>query len=372
MKAALIASEFDVAGRLVRVLPNSGGNVNDTFIAIFRTTFSEERFVLQRLNKNVFPDPEKVIHNMKVVTEHVHSRIEQEQHLSDRIWQLPRVIPTKSGEDYIQDSGGDYWRAISLIASATAYEQIQNLEHAHEAGFVLGQFQRLISDIPTDHLTDTLPGFHITPGYLAKMDKILESAEAQARLKSSVDAEQCHRFISKRRDWASILEDACQNAELCIRPIHGDPKVANIMIDDETGKGTCIIDLDTVKPGLTHYDFGDCLRSCCNPAGEETQDLTRVIFDTDLCEAIVKGYMTYASSFLSEADLHYQYDSIRLLTFELGVRFFADYLAGNVYFKVTSDEQNLNRAMVQFKLCESIETRESAIHRILDRFGKTG
>lgn len=371
MKAALIAPEFNVAGRLVRVLSNTGGNVNDTYIAIFRTTFSEERIVLQRLNHHVFPSPEMVIQNMKVVTEHVHKRLEEEQQLSDRIWQLPRVIPTKTGADFILDSDGYYWRAISLIASATAYEQVQNLEHAHEAGFVLGQFQRLISDIPVGALSDTLPGFHITPGYLAKMDKILEAPLAQARLKSSVNAEQCYRFINKRRDWASVLEDACQRGELCIRPIHGDPKVANIMIDDETGKGTCIIDLDTVKPGLVHYDFGDCMRSCCNPAGEETRDLTRVIFDTDLCEAIARGYMTYARSFLSEADLHYQYDSIRLLTFELAVRFFADYLAGNVYFKVKSEEQNLNRALVQLKLCESIETRESTIRRILDRFAST-
>ncbi len=368
MKAALIATEFNVAGRLVRVLTNGGGNVNDTYIAIFRTTFSEERFVLQRLNRHVFASPEKVIHNMKIVTEHVHNKLEAEQHMADRIWQLPRVIPTKSGADYIQDSEGDYWRAISLIASATAYEKIQNLEHAHEAGFVLGQFQRLINDMPTESLSDTLPGFHITPGYIAKMDKVLECPLAQERLKTSVDAENCHRFISKRRDWASVLEDACHNGELRIRPIHGDPKVANIMIDDETGKGTCIIDLDTVKPGLVHYDFGDCLRSCCNPVGEETQDINRVIFDTDLCEAIVKGYMTFARSFFSDADRHYLFDSIRLLTFELGVRFFADYLAGNVYFKVKSDEQNLNRALVQFKLCESIETRESAIRRILERF----
>ena len=368
MKAALIATEFDVAGRLVRVLSNGGGNVNDTYIAIFRTTFSEERFVLQRLNRNVFASPEKVIHNMKVTTEHVHKKLESEEHMSDRIWQLPRVIPTKSGADYIQDSEGDYWRAISLIASATAYEKIQNLEHAHEAGFVLGQFQRLINDIPTDALCDTLPGFHITPNYLAQMDRVLEKPEARERLNTSVDAENCFRFISDRRDWASILEDACHNGELQLRPIHGDPKVANIMIDDETGKGTCMIDLDTVKPGLMHYDFGDCLRSCCNPVGEETQDLNHVIFDTDLCEAIVRGYMKFGKSFYTDADLHYQYDSIRLLTFELGVRFFADYLAGNVYFKVKSDEQNLNRALVQFKLCESIETRESAIRRILDRF----
>lgn len=368
MKAALVATQFDVAGRLVRVIPSPGGNVNDTYIAIFRTTFSEERFVIQRLNRKVFAAPEDVISNMKVVTEHVHRRLEEEQHLADRIWQLPRVIPAKNGADFIQDSDGDYWRAISLIASAHAYEKIQNLEHAHEAGFVLGQFQRLISDIPVASLCDTLPGFHITPRYLEKLDTALATPEGRVRMKSSAEAERCYNFITRRRGWASVLEDAKQKGTLMMRPIHGDPKVSNIMIDDATGKGTCIIDLDTVKPGLVHYDFGDCLRSCCNPAGEETLDISRVTFDTDLCEAIVRGYMTFARSFLSPEDIHYQFDSIRLITYELGVRFFADFIAGNVYFKVTDETQNLNRAMVQLKLCESVETRESAIRRVLDRF----
>ncbi len=368
MKAALLASQFDVAGRLVRVIPSPGGNVNDTYIAIFRTTFSEERFVLQRLNSHVFVSPEAVIHNMKVVTEHVHRRLEEEQHFSDRIWQLPRVIPSKTGQAFVQDSDGEYWRAISLIASAHAYDKIQNLDHAHEAGFVLGQFQRLISDIPVDSLSDTLPGFHITPQYLQKMDRSLATPQGQERLKSAADAEHCYRFINHRREWASVLENARNAGELQVRPVHGDPKVANIMIDDDTGKGTCMIDLDTVKPGLVHYDFGDCLRSCCNPAGEETLDRSRVVFDTDLCEAIVRGYMTFARRFLSAEDLHYQYDAIRLIAYELGVRFFADYIAGNVYFKVTDEGQNLNRALVQLKLCESIENREPAIRRILDRF----
>jgi Ser/Thr protein kinase RdoA (MazF antagonist) len=367
MKAALLAPQFDVAGRLVRVIPRSGGNVNDTYLAIFRTTFSEERFILQRLNRKVFESPEDVMRNMKIVTEHAHQRLEGEAHLADRIWQLPRVIPTKNGDDYVVDSDGDFWRAISLIASAHAYEQIQNMEHAHEAGFVLGQFQRIISDIPVDKLSDTLPGFHITSQYLDTMDKALATPEGLERLKSSADAEHCYKFIQKRREWSSVLEDAKGRGELQERPIHGDPKIANIMIDDETGKGTCMIDLDTVKPGLVHYDFGDCLRSCCNASGEETLDLSRVVFDTDLCESIVRGYMTFARDFLTEADLHYQYDSIRLITFELGVRFFADFIAGDVYFKVQNEGQNLNRALVQLKLCESIETRETIIRKILDK-----
>jgi Ser/Thr protein kinase RdoA (MazF antagonist) len=366
MKAALIAPKFDVAGRLVTVENTGEGNVNDTYLTVFRTTFSEERFILQRINKRVFPRPEYIMENMRRVTEHVHRRLEEEGAFSDRIWQLPRIIPAKDGKDFVIDGDGDYWRAISLIASAHSYNQVQSIEHAHEAGFVLGHFQRVISDIPVDGLHDTLEGFHITPGYFAKLDTALATAEGQTRLKSSLEAERCFHFIEKRREWCSILEDAKARGELKPRTIHGDPKISNIMIDDATGKGTCIVDLDTVKPGLIHYDFGDCMRSSCNPAGEEVLDLNRVLFDTDLCEAIVRGYMAQARSFLTDADRHYLYDSIRLISFELGLRFFADYIAGDVYFKTRYDGQNLNRARVQLKLAESIETREKLIRKTLE------
>lgn len=367
MKAALIAPKFDVAGRLVTVEHTGEGNVNDTYLAIFRTTFSEERIILQQINKRVFSRPEYIMENMRVVTDHVHKRIEAEADMADRIWQLPRVIPAKDGLDYVIDAEGEYWRAITLIASAHSYAQIQSVEHAREAGFVLGYFQHLINDLDINLLHDTLVGYHITPEYLDKLDQAVQTPEGQTRLKASLDAQFCYRFVRDRRAWCSILEAAKQRGEIKLQPVHGDPKISNIMIDDATGKGTCIVDLDTVKPGLVHYDFGDCLRSCCNPMGEETSDLGRVLFDTDLCEAIVKGYMVHARSFLTDADRHYLYDAIRLIAFELGLRFFADHIAGNVYFKTRHDGQNLNRARVQFKLTESIEAREKQIRNVVDR-----
>jgi len=367
MKAALMAQRFDVAGRLVTVDPTGSGNVNDTYLAIVRTVFSEERFILQRINKRVFPKPELIMENMRVVTEHAHRRIEEEAHRSDRIWQLPRVIPTRDGGDLAVDGDGEYWRAISLIASAHSHEQVQSIEHAFEAGYVLGHFQRLISDIPCERLHDTLEGFHITPRYLEKYDQARNTDDGRKRLDSSWEAQYCMRFVEDRRRWCHVLEEAKARGDLALRPIHGDPKIANIMIDDATGKGTCIVDLDTVKPGLIHYDFGDCLRSCCNPAGEETLDFRKIYFDTDLCEAIVKGYLLDAREFLTEADRCYLFDAVRLIAFELGLRFFADYVAGDVYFKTRYDGQNLNRACVQFKLTESIEMREGQIRKVLER-----
>lgn len=360
-----IAKQFDVQGRLVTVEALGEGNVNDTYIAVFRTTFDEQKFVLQRINQAVFPSPDKVMHNIKAITEHAHIKIEEEIDQSDRIWQLPRVIPSSQGLDYVVDQKGDVWRALTLIASANSHVRVLSSEHAFEAGQVLGHFQRLISDFPVDQLEDTLPGFHITPAYLAKFDAVMQTPEGQTRAKASTEARRLVQFVEERREFASVLENALSKGELQMRPIHGDPKISNIMVDDVTGKGTAIVDLDTVKPGLIHYDFGDGVRSACNPGGEDTTDLDEVYLDLDLFTALVRGYLREAKPFLTEADRRYLYDSIRLITFELGLRFYADYLAGNVYFKVKHDLQNLERARVQMRLCESIEAREGQIRRAL-------
>lgn len=366
MEIATIAAQFAVDGIVFNVEPVGHGNVNDTFLAIYRTVFDETRLILQRINTRVFKEPAKLMSNMHLVTSHVHKVFLRELNESDRIWQLPKIIPTKNNEDYFVDDKGNYWRAITQIASARSYEKIRNAEHAYEVGCVLGQFHHAISDIDGESLYDTLPGFHVTPGYMKQLDDVMKTPEAQERLRNSKVADNLHKFIEHRRAWCSVLEDAYARGELIHHAIHGDPKTANVMIDDVTGKGTSIIDLDTVKPGLVHYDIGDCLRSCCNPVGEETRDFTSIRFDTDLCSALVRGYKSQAHGFLSEADRHYLFDAVRLITYELALRFFTDYLAGDVYFKIREPGQNLLRARVQAQLCRSIEANEAPIRRMLE------
>ena len=367
MQSAIIANQFNLEGRVFSVDALCSGNVNDTYLAIYRTVFSEMRTVIQKINTYVFKNPDQLMENMHLVTEHVHKVYEAEQDDpdTDRIWQLPKVIPTRDGKDFYIDDDGNYWRAITQIASAKSYDKIQSAEHAHEVGAVLGKFHHAISDMPCDSLHDTLPGFHITPGYFPKLDEALQSKEGKARLDATRVAHNVLVFLEKRRDWCSVLEDAKARGELSMRPIHGDPKTANVMIDDMTNKGTAIIDLDTVKPGLVHYDIGDCLRSCCNPAGEETHDISSVMFDTDLCDAVLSGYREQARGFLTEAEKYYLYDAVRLIAYEQALRFFADYIAGDVYYKVREDGQNLMRARVQVQLCRSIEANEPKIRRML-------
>lgn len=365
MELSVLIHNFDIPGQLVTIIPIGSGNINDTFLAIFRDTFSESQVILQRINDKVFPNPPLIMQNMHQVTTHCHTKLQLELSTADRVWQMPKIIPARDGRDFFLSDDGCYWRVITKISSATAFQQPQGPEHAHECGSVLAHFHDLVSDMNLEDLKDPLPGFHITPNYLEQYDTTLQDSAAQKRLMSSVEARRLARIIEDRRSFVNILQNAIKRGELKNRVMHGDPKITNVMIDNYTGKGTAMIDLDTIGPGLIHYDFGDAIRSICNPAGEEQLNLNDVVFNIDLFEAFVKGYLHYSESFLTEADRAYLFDSIRLITFELGLRFFQDFLAGSIYFKTKSPMQNLNRACVQFRLCESIESRERMIRKAL-------
>jgi Ser/Thr protein kinase RdoA (MazF antagonist) len=271
------------------------------------------------------------------------------------------VLPARDGQDHWLDSEGSFWRALSFIEGSQSFDAIKDTHHAREVGYALGMFHNLLSDLPPDRLADTLEGFHITPRYLRHYDEVLTRYSADI----SPELNYCSEFVSERNAWAHVLENGRAQGRLRPRPIHGDPKVSNIMMDTASRQAIGIVDLDTVKPGLVHYDIGDCLRSGCNPMGEETGQWEKIRFDLDLCRAILQGYLSMAREFLTGNDFEYLYDSIRLIAFELGLRFFTDYLEGNVYFKVRWPEQNLARALVQFKLTESIESQETAIHTII-------
>jgi len=354
------AHQFKPQGKVVAIEEYGNGNVNDTFLVTLDSK-KEKYFILQRINTQVFRQPELVMLNMRTFTEHVRHRLQRAPLSPDRRWEMVSVLLSKDGQDHWIDPGGAFWRAISFIDGAQSFDTIEDIEHAKEVGFALGMFHNLLSDLPSEKLTDTLEGFHITPGYLHHYDQVL----AQKGPSKSPEVDYALQFIVERRDWAKVLENAKKQGILRLRPIHGDPKVDNVMIDNATGQAISIVDLDTVKPGLVHYDIGDCLRSGCNPLGEETEQWERVRFDPELCQAIMQGYLPLARDFLTENDYKYLYDAIRLISFELGLRFFTDYLEGNVYFKVNHQEHNLARALVQFKLTESIESQATAICLII-------
>jgi Ser/Thr protein kinase RdoA (MazF antagonist) len=365
-----VLSAFDLPTDVRSIAPLGNGNVNDTYLV----QAGEHRYVLQRLNTEVFRQPELVMHNLQVLGRHVHSRLQAAQScgealLEGRRWELPQVVCTRDQAQawHCCQSGG-FWRTLTYVGDARSVEVIEHRQQARELGWGLGLFHHLISDLPVEQLADTLEGFHVTPLYLEAYHRALVNTAMPA----SPLAEECVAFIREREGFATVLEQARERGELPLRPIHGDPKINNMLLDSGSGAAIALIDLDTVKPGLVHYDIGDCLRSCCNPLGEETTDFDAVHFDLELAGAILDGYLSVAGQFLTPTELRYIPDAARLISFELGLRFFSDWLAGSIYFKASHPDHNLQRAVVQFRLAASIEAQEAALHCLVQRLAGGG
>ena len=356
-----IAAQFRPAsGAVADVKPYGTGNINDTYLVTVDGGV-HRRFILQRINQRVFPYPKLIMANLRAFSEHIAAKQVDPKRENGR-WELPQVVPAQDGQDYVIDEDGEFWRAITFIEGARAYPKVRDAQHAREAGYALGRFQQLISDMDVDALHDTLPGFHILPSYLDHYREVL--ATDPGRL-NGADAQQCAAFIDAHCDEALILERARDRGDLRVRPIHGDPKIDNIMIDTRTDRAVSIVDLDTVKPGLVQYDIGDCLRSSCNPLGEETHEIDQVAFNLDLGEMILRGYLPQTEAFFTDTDYETVYDAVWCLAFEMGLRFFTDYLEGDVYFKVHYPRNNIMRARVQFALAESIAAQESEIRDLV-------
>ena len=352
-------NQFKLKGTIKDIQQYGSGNINSTFLVTFD---SQKPFILQRLNTTVFCQPELVMDNICILSDYVRQRLKPDNIPQNRRWLFPQVLLTREQKNHWIAADGSFWRAMSFIDNSQSFDTIQDPQHGQEIGYGLGMFHRMVSNLSIAQLADTLEGFHITPGYLQHYNSVL----ATAKVKQSPEINYCLKFIRDRPALPHILEQAKAAGKLRLRIIHGDPKINNIMIDCSTKQAVAMIDLDTVKPGLIHYDIGDCLRSGCNRLGEETDSWEKVLFEPDLAEAILRGYLKVAQNFLTAHDYEYVYDSIRLLAFELGLRFFTDYLEGNVYFNVRHAEHNLARALVQFKLTESIEAQATAIRNIIE------
>ena len=355
-----VAKQFVKKGKVLKITELGKGNINHTFLVTVDSK-TNSNFVLQQVNTQVFIQPELVMNNIEAFANHVTYKLNNNSLLHNRFWKIPQIVYTSKKKNHYIDQKGNFWRAISYIENAQSYDTVENSNHAYEIGYGLGLFHTLISDLDITQLADTLPGFHITPTYLQQYEEAIKSS----KVTTSTEVHYCHLFIKERANIVDTLEKAKQQGILKLRPIHGDPKINNIMIDNDSKKAIAMVDLDTIKPGLIHYDIGDCLRSGCNTIGEETKNIQSVTFDLDLATEILKGYLTIAKSFITPQEINYIYDSIRLITFELGLRFFTDYLNNNIYFKTEYPQHNLQRALVQFQLFKSIESQEKAIKKTI-------
>lgn len=344
---------FEIAGYFVpgvplqSITPLGNGLINDTY----RVDTGQSSFVLQRINHLVFPEPPLIMENLATLDHHLR------QSTVPAKLNIPALL-SAGGQPWVYAPDSGYWRAQTFVAGTMSLETVETHEHARQAGFALGHFHRLCHDLAPASLHDTLPGFHITPGYL----RHYQSVCSEDNRTTPPENPYCREFIEQLSASADSLEHAKRQGLLKLRVIHGDPKLNNFLFDCETGRVVSLIDLDTVKPGLVHYDIGDCLRSCCQitPANGNSE-----CFDLSIAEIVLAAYLEETRSFFSMQDYAYLYTAVELIPFELGLRFYTDYLQGNVYFKVNEPGQNLQRAVKQFELCASIRRQQSALKAII-------
>lgn len=344
-----IVSLFQVPGKLLSADRFGSGLINDTYLCRFDEKGSERKYILQRINARVFHRPDQVMENVGIVTSHIQERMRAEG-IADPESLTPALIGTRSGTSFHRDGGGDLWRMFHFIERGEVFDRVKDAGHAAEIGRALGRFQALVSDLPPAGLHDTLPGFHHTPRYLAQLDRAVHDNADGAEAAAAELA-----FVAGRRQLATGLLEPLEKGAVPLRVVHNDPKVNNIMVDRRTGRAICMLDLDTVKAGIVHFDFGDCVRSAANPAGEDAEKPDDVVFVKEWYEALKEGYLEKAQGILTRTEIELLPLAPRVIAFELGIRFLADHLRGDTYFRTRYPGHNLHRARVQFRLLERME-----------------
>lgn len=344
------SAAFSADGESCPLHPLGRGNINDTYLV----SSQRRPLVLQRINPSVFPEPQRVIDNFVLVTEHI--RVKRERCGSDFICAEP--VPTLSGSWHYRDGHGGYWRSQSYLRQRI-FTTLQDRRQAWELGKILATFHLLLADLTPHLLAEPLPGFHCLPRYLADYDVLATVATAGTARETEI----CHKAVARHRRRAFLLEEARAAGLLTTGPIHGDPKLDNVLFDD-SGYACGLLDFDTVMIGPLHYDLGDCLRSCCNRTGEESTSAAPH-FDLDVCHAFLAGYGGAATGLLAKGDTSWVFQAIFTIAFELAVRFFSDHLRGDRYFRVARHGDNLLRALRQFALVEEILAKEGEVFRLV-------
>ena len=356
--AAAAARAFAIGGKFAGATPYGSGHINDTYRAIFEHRGASTRYLLQRINHQIFKNPVALMENIERVTAHLATKVADDP---DHDRRALRLIPTRAGGVLHLDADGNNWRAYQFIENATTYNSVQSPEQAFQAARAFGEFQRMLADLPAPRLHDTILDFHHTPRRFAGLEQAIASdvAGRAVRVRQEIDFALARKSIAARLVEAGLPE----------RVTHNDTKINNVLLDDATGEGTCVIDLDTVMPGLAAYDFGDMVRTATSPAPEDEQNLSRVNMEFPLFEALARGYLSTAGGFLTPAEKESLAFSGKLITFEIGIRFLTDYLSGDTYFKVHRDGHNLDRCRAQFKLVQSIEFQEDRMAELIRSIG---
>lgn len=356
---------FEFEGTYEESCAWGNGHINDTFMLVFeKQDGGRRRYILQRMNKNIFSKPVELMENIVGVTSYLRKIIMEQGGDLDR--ETLNVIRTKEGKPYYVDSRGEYWRAYIFIEDAVSYDQVEQPSDFYESAVAFGNFQRLLADYPAETLHETIKGFHDTKARFQVFRKAVEEDVCgRARsVKPEID------FILAREEAAGYFGSLMEKGELVIRVTHNDTKLNNIMIDSRTRKGICVIDLDTVMPGLAMHDFGDSIRFGASTALEDEKDLDRVWCDMELFETYTRGFIEGCGGKLTRREIELLPMGAKIMTFECGMRFLTDYLQGDTYFKIHREHHNLDRCRTQLKLVADMETKWNRMNEIVKKYNK--
>ena len=351
-----IYNQFRLDGRVLSCTPTGGGHLNRTYLVV---TAKPQLYILQWINGSIFKNLTGLMDNIVAVTDYLHARLDDPR-------RALKLVPTITGKPYLMTEEGDCWRVYDYILGSVCLDAAESAEDLRQSGVAFGMFQNQLADFPAATLTETIPHFHDTPDrYRIFREAIAEDRAGRlASVKDDVD-----RYLAHEKD-ADVLHALLRSGEIPLRVTHNDTKLTNVMLDETTHEPLCVIDLDTVMPGLAAHDYGDAIRFGASTAAEDEPDLSKVEMSLTMYEAFTEGFLSACGNRLTEKEIDTLPWGAKLMTLECGVRFLTDYLNGDVYFATHRPGQNLDRARTQLKLVEDMEAKWDEMNTIIARLKK--
>ena len=350
---------FGRGGNIINVEQFTSGLINATYLI---ETDKAEKYILQKINTFVFKNPAELMFNIVGVTKHITEEIKENG--GDYKRENLNFLPCKGGEYFYRDENDGAWRMYIYVDEALTYNKPKDADTFRNAGRSFGRFMKLLDGYPAATLHETIKNFHYTP---ARYENFLKAVDADIKGRKAV-CEKEIGFVTDRKADTHKLTDLIAEGILPLRVTHNDTKLNNVLFDVNTDKGICVIDLDTIMPGLSLYDFGDSIRSGANKAAEDEADLSKVGIDLELFEVYVDGFLSETAESLNDAEIENLAFGAKLMTFECGIRFLTDYLEGDVYFRTTHAEHNIVRARNQFKLVADMEAHMDEMNAIVAKY----
>ena len=351
-----IYSQFRLDGRVINCTRTGGGHINRTYLVV---TARPHLYILQWINGSIFKNLTGLMDNVVAVTDYLHARLDDPR-------RALKLVPTLSGAPYLMTEEGDCWRVYEYITDSVCLDAAESAEDLRQSGVAFGMFQNQLADFPAATLTETIPHFHDTPDRFRIFREAI--AEDRAGRLASVQAD-VDRYLAHEKD-ADVLHALLRTGEIPLRVTHNDTKLTNVMLDEATREPLCVIDLDTVMPGLAAHDFGDAIRFGASTAAEDEPDLSKVEMSLEMYEAFTEGFLSACGDRLTAKEIDTLPWGAKLMTLECGVRFLTDYLNGDVYFATHRPDQNLDRARTQIKLVEDMEKKWDAMNAVIARLKK--